>query len=211
MAIAELTVRSRDAVGKSAVRKMRADGLVPAVLYGKEVESTPLAIDEHVLSRFLYKYGQSTLVSLVSDAGGQGEEKLAIIKDIQYHPVTGRVSHLDFYGIQIGVPIEVEVPLNFTGKAVGIAKGGLLQLVRRTLEIRCLPREIPEELTIDVSDLDIGDAIHVNDLEMEGIEFVSPINFTIVTVQAAKAEAEPEVEEVEEELEAAEVVAEAEE
>ena len=211
MAIAELTVRSRDAVGKSAVRKMRADGLVPAVLYGKEVESTPLAIVEHVLSRFLYKYGQSTLVSLVSDAGGQGEEKLAIIKDIQYHPVTGRVSHLDFYGIQIGVPIEVEVPLNFTGKAVGIAKGGLLQLVRRTLEIRCLPREIPEELTIDVSDLDIGDAIHVNDLEMEGIEFVSPINFTIVTVQAAKAEAEPEVEEVEEELEAAEVVAEAEE
>jgi large subunit ribosomal protein L25 len=211
MAIAELTVRSRDAVGKSAVRKMRADGLVPAVLYGKEVESTPLAIDEHVLSRFLYKHGQSTLVSLVTDAGGQGEEKLAIIKDIQYHPVTGRVSHLDFYGIQIGVPIEVEVPLNFTGKAVGIAKGGLLQLVRRTLEIRCLPREIPEELTIDVSDLDIGDAIHVNDLEMEGIEFVSPINFTIVTVQAAKAEAEPEVEEVEEELEAAEVVAEAEE
>lgn len=211
MAIAKLNVRSRTAVGKSAVKKMRADGLVPAVLYGKEVESTPLAVDEHVLSRFLYKYGQSTLVSLVFDSDDQGEERLAIIKDVQYHPVTGRAAHLDFYGIQIGVPIEVEVPLNFVGKAVGIAKGGLLQLVRRSLEIRCLPREIPEELTIDVSALDIGDAIHVNDLEMEGIEFVSPVNFTIVTVQAAKAEAEPVGEEVEEELEVAEAVAETEE
>ena len=215
MAIAELEVQSRSALGKSAVKKMRAEGLVPAVLYGRDEESIPLAVHEHTLDRFFHKHGQSMLVSLGTDAGNKDEEKLAIVKDIQYHPVTGRVSHLDFYAIQIGVPIEVEVPLNFEGKAVGIDKGGLLQLVRRSLEIRCLPREIPEELTIDVSALDIGDAIHVNDLEIEGIEFVSPINFTIVTVQAPKAEAEPAVEEVEEELEAAEpaepVVAETEE
>jgi large subunit ribosomal protein L25 len=213
MAIAELEVQPRSALGKSAVKKMRAEGLVPAVLYGEEVESTPLSVNEHTLNRFFHKYGQSMLVSLASDANSKDEEKLAIVKDVQYHPVTGRVSHLDFYSIRIGVPIEVEVPLSFEGKAVGIDKGGLLQPVRRSLEIRCLPREIPEVLKIDVSALDMGDAIHVNDLEIEGIEFVSPVNFTIVTVQAPKAEVEV-AEEVEEEVEAAaaeEVAAEAEE
>lgn len=208
MAIAELEVQSRSALGKSAVKKMRAEGLVPAVLYGSEVESTPLAVNEHTLNRFFDKYGQSMLVSIASGDNHKDEEKLAIIKDVQYHPVTGRVSHLDFYSIRIGVPIEVEVPLSFEGKAVGIAKGGLLQPVRRVLEIRCLPREIPEVLKIDVSALDMGDAIHLNDLDIAGIEFVSPVNFTIVTVQAPKAEAEAEAEEVAEEMEAVETVAE---
>ena len=208
MAIAELEVRTRSALGKSAVKKMRAEGLVPAVLYGAEVDSTPLAVNERTLNRFFDKYGQSMLVSLIFDANNKDEEKLAIVKDVQYHPVTDRVSHLDFYSIRIGVPIEVEVPLSFEGKAVGIDKGGLLQPVRRSLEIRCLPREIPEVLKIDVSALDMGDAIHVHDLDIEGIDFVSPINFTIVTVQAPKAEAEPEAEEVEEGEAAAEEVAE---
>jgi len=208
MAIAELEVRTRSALGKSAVKKMRTEGLVPAVLYGAEVDSTPLAVNERTLNRFFDKYGRSMLVSLISDANNEDEEKLAIVKDVQYHPVTGRVSHLDFYSIRIGVPIEVEVPLSFEGKAVGISKGGLLQPVRRFLEIRCLPREIPDVLTIDVSALDLGDAIHVHDLDIEGIDFVSPINFTIVTVQAPKAEAEPEAEEVEEGEAAAEEVAE---
>ncbi len=208
MAIAELEVQSRSALGKSAVKKMRTEGLVPAVLYGEEVESTPLAVNEHTLNRFFEKYGQSMLVSLASGDNDKDEERLAVVKDVQYHPVTGRVSHLDFYSIRIGVPIEVEVPLSFEGKAEGIAKGGLLQPIRRSLEIRCLPREIPEMLKIDVSALDIGDAIHVNDLDIAGIEFVSPVNFTIVTVQAPKAEAEPEAEEVEVGEEAAEEVAE---
>lgn len=211
MAIAELEVQPRNALGKSAVRKMRAEGLVPAVLYGNEEESMPLAVNEYALDRFFHKYGQSMLVSLVSDANKKDEEKLAIVKDVQYHPVTERVTHLDFYSIRVGVPIEVEVPLSFEGKPVGIDNGGLLQLVRRSLEIRCLPREIPEVLTIDVSALDVGDAIHVNDLNIEGIEFVSPVNFTIVTVQAPKAEVGAVAEEVEEELESTEAVAEAEE
>ncbi len=211
MAIAELEIQPRSVVGKSALKKMRADGLVPAVLYGAEIESTPLAVNEHTLNRFFDKYGHSQLVSLIADSDNKDGEKLAIIKDIQYHPVSGRVSHLDFYGIQIGVPIEVEVPLSFEGKAVGIDMGGLLQPVRRSLEIRCLPREIPEVLKIDVSALDIGDAIHVNDLDIEGIEFVTSVNYTIVTVQAPKAEAEVGEEETEEEVAETEEVAEVEE
>ncbi|MEA2109743.1 MAG: 50S ribosomal protein L25 [Pseudomonadota bacterium] len=214
MAIAELEVQPRSTLGKSAVKKMRAEGLVPAVLYGNEVESTPLAVNEHILNHFFHKYGQSTLVSLAFGTDNKDEEKLAIVKDIQYHPLTGCVSHLDFYSIRIGVPIEVEVPLSFEGEAVGIAKGGLLQPVRRSLEIRCLPREIPEVFEIDVSALDIGDSIHVNDLDFAGIEFISEINFTIVTVYVPKVEVEPEGEELEEgeeELEAAEAVAETEE
>ncbi|MEA3241357.1 MAG: 50S ribosomal protein L25 [Pseudomonadota bacterium] len=217
MAIAELEVQPRSTLGKSAVKKMRAEGLVPAVLYGNKVESTPLAVNEHTLNRFFDKYGQSILVSLAFDADNKDGKKLVVVKDVQYHPLTGCVSHLDFYSIRIGVPIEVEVPLSFEGEAVGVAKGGLLQPVRRSLEIRCLPREIPEVFEIDVSALDIGDSIHVNDLDFAGIEFISEVNFTIVTVYVPKVEVEPEVEEGEEleegeeELEAAEAVAETEE
>ncbi|MBN2333587.1 MAG: 50S ribosomal protein L25 [Deltaproteobacteria bacterium] len=180
------------------MKQIRRDGFIPAVLYGSDHENTTLAVAERELARLFKEHGYSTLVSL-GGAGSEGDEKLAIIKDVQYHPVSGRVIHLDFYGIRIGVPIDVEVPLVFEGKAIGISKGGVLQPARRTLVIKCLPREIPEHITIDVANLDVGDAIHVHDLDIEGIEFVAPVNFTIVTVQGTKAE---ETEAAEEEIEA---------
>ena len=182
MAISSLAVQNRDAVGKNAVRKLRRQGLIPAALYGKDVEPVNLAIEERFLKRLFQEQGQSALVSLDFVNAEQTEEKLAIIKDIQIDPISAQVKHVDFYAIRVGEPINVEVPLSFEGKAVGIAKGGLLQPVRRSIEIRCLPREIPEVVKVDVSDLDVGDAIHVNDLQMDGVEFVATVNFTIVTV-----------------------------
>ncbi|MBW1645478.1 MAG: 50S ribosomal protein L25 [Deltaproteobacteria bacterium] len=212
MAISTLAVRNRKERGKNAVRKIRRQGLIPAVLYGKDVEPQTLAIEERYLKRLFQEQGQSALVSLdFVDGGDQAEEKLAIIKDIQIDPISTQVKHVDFYAIRVGEPITVEVPLSFEGKAIGIAKGGLLQPVRRSIEIRCLPREIPEVVKVDVSDLDVGDAIHVNDLQMDGVEFVSTVNFTIVTVQGVKAEpaaGEEEGAEVEEEAAAEEAAAE---
>jgi large subunit ribosomal protein L25 len=195
MAIANLAVRERTAVGKSAARILRRNGMIPAVVYGKEQAAMNLAVSEREFGHFLQHHGQSTLVSLRREGALNDDERLVIIKEIQHNPVSGKVIHVDFHAVRLGVPIQVEVPINLVGKAVGITKGGLLQPVRRTLEIRCLPRQIPEAIDIDVSHLDIGDAIHVEDLQVEGVEFIAATNFTIVTVQGVKAEVAPAPEE----------------
>lgn len=199
MAIAELAVETRTENGKGYARKLRRTGKIPAVRYGKQSPVTTYAVDRLVMERFINEGGSSSLVALDVDGAGQNDELLSIVKDIQRDPVSGRVIHADFYGVRYGEPIVVEVPLVFEGKAVGVHEGGLLQPVRRFLEVRCLPRQIPENIVIDVTPLGIGDAIHVNDLEVEGVEFIATTNFTIVTVQTVAAEVE-EVEEVDDEV-----------
>ncbi len=182
MAIAELAVETRTETGKGISRRLRRQGKIPAVRYGNQIPIGLFAVDRMAVERLLVE-NPGALVALNPDGKGAGDEYLSIIKDIQRHPVTGWLTHVDFYGVRYGELVEVEVPVTFTGKAKGVAEGGLLQPVRRSLEIRCLPQQIPEHIVIDVTDLGIGDAVHVEDLEMEGIEFIAATNFTIVTVQ----------------------------
>lgn len=197
MAIAELAVETRTESGKGVARKLRNQGRVPAVRYGKECSATQYSVDRKVLDR-LVNVSESALVTLDVDGAGPNDELLSIIKDIQRDPISGKIIHADFYGVRYGVPIMIEVPLVFEGKAQGVVEGGLLQPVRRSLEIRCLPRQIPENIVIDVTALGIGDAIHVNDLDVEGVEFVATANFTIVTVQNVSSGIDEEVAELDE-------------
>ena len=195
MAIAELAVETRTESGKGYARKLRNSGRIPAVRYGKGCPVAQFSVDRLAMDRLLSDSG-SALIALDVDGAGQNDELLSIVKDIQRDPVSGKIIHADFYGVRYGEPILVEVPLAFEGKAIGVVEGGLLQPVRRSLEIRCLPRQIPENIVVDVTSLGIGDAIHVNDLEVEGVEFTATVNFTIVTVQTVSVE---EVEVVDEE------------
>ena len=187
MAIAELAVETRTESGKGYARKLRRAGKIPAVRYGKQCPVSIYAVDCLAMERFLSEGGASSLVALDVDGAGQNDELLSIVKDIQRDPVSGRLTHADFYGVHYGEPVLIEVPLIFEGRAIGVAEGGLLQPVRRSLEIKCLPRNIPEHIAVDVTALGIGDAIHVNDLEVENIEFMAATNFTIVTVQTVSA------------------------
>ena len=196
MAIAGLAVETRTEMGKGYARKLRREGKIPAVRYGKQSPVSTYAVDRKVMERFLSESGSSVLVALEVDGAEQNDDLLSIVKDIQRDPVSGRIIHADFYGVRYGEPVLVEVPLVFEGKAVGVLEGGLLQPVRRSLEVRCLPRQIPENIAVDVAALEIGDAIHVNDLEVEGVEFIATANFTIVTVQNIVA---VELEDVDEE------------
>jgi len=186
MAIAELAVETRTESGKGYSRKLRGKGKIPAVRYGKECPVAQYTVDRLAMDRLVNDSG-SALVALDVDGAGQNDELLSIVKDIQRDPLSGNIIHVDFYGVRYGEPILIEVPLVFEGKAVGTVEGGLLQPVRRSLEIRCLPRQIPENIVVDVTALGIGDAIHVNDLEVEGVEFVATANFTIVTVQTVSS------------------------
>ncbi|MEA3332065.1 MAG: 50S ribosomal protein L25 [Pseudomonadota bacterium] len=195
MAIAELAVETRTENGKGYARKLRNGGKIPAVRYGKQCPVSMYAVDRLAMDKLLSEGGGTSLVALDVDGAGQSDEMLSIVKDMQRDPMSGKLIHVDFYGVRYGEPILVEVPLVFEGKAVGVLEGGLLQPVRRSLEIKCLPRQIPENIVVDVSALAIGDAIHVNDLEVEGVEFVATANFTIVTVQNIVAEEEVVVDE----------------
>jgi len=210
MAIVELAVETRNESGKGYVRKLRSEGKIPAVRYGKQCPVTQYAVERVIFEKFMQESGAGGLVVLNVDGAGQNDELLSIIKDTQRDPVSGRVIHVDFYGVRYGEAIQVEIPLVFEGKAVGVVEGGLLQPVRRSLVAKCLPKAIPENIVIDVTALGIGDAIHISDLDIDGVEFDTAVDFTIVTVQTVAKE-EEEVVVAEDELsddEAAEVEAE---
>ena len=133
-----------------------------------------------------------------------------MIKEYQVHPVSRNYLHVDFYEIAMDRKIRVRVPVVTKGKPRGVELGGMLQVVRRDLEVLCLPQEVPEAIEVDVTELDIGDSIHVEKIPLEGdVEIPAEVNFTVVTILSPKVEALPEeeeeeVEEVEEGEEAGE-------
>jgi len=140
---------------------------------------------------------------------GKKVTKPAMIKELQTHPVSGNFIHVDFYEIDMKRQIRVMVPIVTRGISKGVELGGMLNIVRREVEIFCLPGDIPESIEIDITDLDIGDAIHIDDISLgSDIEVASDVNFTVVTVLSPKIEEAEE--EVEEELEEAEAEAEGE-
>ncbi len=190
MAIVELAVETRTESGKGCARRLRSEGKIPAVRYGKQCGVSQYAVNRTVFEKFLQESGAGGLVALDVDGGGANDELLSIVKDTQRDPVSGRVIHVDFYGVRYGEKIQVEIPLVFEGKAIGVVEGGLLQPVRRSLVAKCLPRAIPENIVIDVTALGIGDAIHISDLDIEGVEFDTSVDFTLVTVQTVAKEEE---------------------
>jgi large subunit ribosomal protein L25 len=136
---------------------------------------------------------------------GKKVTKAAMVKELQTHPVSGNFIHIDFYEIDMKRQINVMVPVIIKGQAVGVEKGGMLNIVRREIELLCLPGDIPEAIEIDITDLDIGDAIHIEDIPLgENVEVSADANFTVVTVISPTVEEEEVVEEEEAELEVGE-------
>jgi large subunit ribosomal protein L25 len=119
-------------------------------------------------------------------------EKVALVKDMQYHPISGEVVHADLYEVDLAAKIQVNVPLRFVGRAEGVGRGGILQPIAREIEVECLPLDIPEFFEVDVSALDIGDSVHVEELAMpEGVTAVSESNLALVTVVPPSVEEAP--------------------
>ena len=206
----ELQATVRKSVGNGPARVLRRAGQIPAVLYGRKIESVLLSVNTKDLEQILKKgsFGQFILNLVIQN--GKKMTKPAIIKELQTHPVSGSLIHIDFYEVDMKRQIKVMVPVVTTGKSVGIEEGGLLNIVRRELEVFCLPGDIPEAIEIDISELGIGDSIHLEDVPLgENVEVAADVNYTVVTVLSPKVEEEV-VEEEEEELEGEEEGAEGE-
>ncbi|HUR72335.1 MAG TPA: 50S ribosomal protein L25 [Candidatus Limnocylindrales bacterium] len=187
----EIQVEARDKQRKRDAKRLLRSGKIPAILYGPKMAAVGLALDKKEFSRRVAGLQGSHLVRLKSGAATLAE-KVALVKDMQFHPITGDVIHADFYEVDLTAKIQVHVPLHFVGKAVGTARGGILQPIVREIEVECLPLDIPEFFDVDVSALDIGDSVHIEDLQMpEGVVSLSEDNLALVTVVPPTVEEAP--------------------
>ena len=201
MDLIELKTKIRTTTGNGPARRLRVSGQIPAVLYGPKTEPVLLSVDKSDLELLFKKGGIGQVVlNLVVQKNGETLTMPAMIKELQTHPVSRNFIHVDFYEIKMDQKITAKIPVITTGKAKGIELGGILQIIRRELEVECLPLAVPGSIEIDISDLDIGDSIHVRDIKLEGeIEFLEEDDYTVVTVLSPKLEEEPEEEEEAEE------------
>ena len=201
MELIELKTNIRTSVGNSQARALRRKKQIPAVLYGRGKKTVLLSVYLSELEQALKKSktGQALLNLVVQNK--ETYTKPAIIKELQMHPVGRNILHVDFYEIDMNRKIKIKVPVVTKGKSKGVEQGGILQIIRRELEVLCLPLEIPKSFEIDITDFDIGDSVHVKSIPLkDNIEIPADVDFTVLTIASPKAveEAVPEEAEAEE-------------
>ena len=205
MAQNTLIVKQRTRLGKGGARQVRRGGDIPSILYGRETEPIPLVVNPNDLKVALStEAGENTLLEIKIQGDGDEISKLALLRDIQFDFLTNKPIHLDFQEVQMKEKLHVKVPVKFIGLATGVKnEHGILEEILRDIEIECFPKDIPNFFEVDVSELGLGDSIHIRDLQIsEDLTVLHEPDDTVVTVLAPR---------VEEEVAVAEVVAEGEE
>lgn len=193
-----LKAKKREISTKGAINQLRRDGFVPGIYYSKGHDEIVFSVEEVALNKFVFT-SETNVIQLTIE----GDEPLTcIIKDVQFDPVTDRVVHFDLQGLTLGQTLQMEIPISFIGSAAGLKEGGILQEQLHKLDVECLPRDIPQHLEVDITNLNLGDSIHVSDLEFEGIKILTNEDASVVSVVQPRADVE------EEETEETDVVAE---
>jgi large subunit ribosomal protein L25 len=184
----ELQIDPRSVAGKGASRKLRRAGKVPAILYGPKRETVSVMVDAKELGDKIGSNRRSLLVRLQSEKADVCD-RLALVKELQRHPITGDVLHADFYEVDVKTKLRVRVPIAYKGKAVGVELGGIMQPILREVEVLCLPTDIPDAIEVDVSPLGIHDVLHMSDLQPPpGVELQFDTDEPLVTVLAPTVE-----------------------
>jgi large subunit ribosomal protein L25 len=190
-----LQVEQRSETGKGPARRLRAAGQAPAIFYGRRAEPVKLAINVHEFRKALEDAGSNPLFDLRVTGDGKTTSLSAMLKERQIRPVDGSLVHLDFQEVLMDESIEVTVPLEFEGKPIGLDKLGEFHIISRELRISCLPGDIPNVITIDVSGLDLGHSIHAGDVTLpQGASAVTEPTVALATVSTPRKE-KAEVEE----------------
>jgi large subunit ribosomal protein L25 len=183
MAEISLNAQKRELSTKGAINQMRKDGFVPGVYYCKGQEPISFSVAEVDLNPLVFTSDNS----IVDLKIGDDEPLKAIIKDIQFDPVTDRVVHFDMHGITYGTLMQFQVPLHFTGTAPGVKAGGILTTYLHKLDIECMPKNLPDSLDVNIDSLGIGDSIRVRDLEFEDITLLNSEDAAVIGVITARA------------------------
>jgi len=203
-----LQAKTRDKKGTQAVKKMRRNGVIPAVVYGASEDSIPLEVDERSFVKLLRSGVSENVILTLKIDDDSSKDKKVLIREIQHDPVWGKILHVDFQHISMEKKITISIPVHLVGTAAGVTEGGILQPNIRELEVECLPGDIPERLEVDVSHLNIGDGIHVKDIRLEKAAILTDPEGSLVSVVPPTVFKEPEVKVAEEVAAEPEVVGE---
>lgn len=189
---------------KSETRRIRNEGIIPGVFYSKNNQLIHISVADKAINPLVFT-AKTHLISLELEGHDEYE---CIIKDVQFHPVTDKVIHFDLLGLTKGEKIKLEIPVQLVGSPIGVKEGGVIQHVMHKIEVECLPRNIPEHITIDISGLKLNDSVHISDLKYDDIEFIDSQDSLIVQVTHAKIKEEvaPAAEAVVEETAEPEVI-----
>lgn len=178
-----LAVQTRSATRRTAVKKVRAEGKIPAVIYGKVADPQALAVDSRTFTDILHHHASEHILIDLTVEGDDRGKRLALLKDVQHHPLSREVLHIDFHEISADAPVTVTIPVESRGEAVGVkVGGGLLEHVMQQIKVRGLVKDIPEVFTVDVTNLQAGETLHVGELpKIEGVEFLGNASNPVFT------------------------------
>lgn len=196
-----LNVWKREDFGKGPVARLRRTGMLPAVLYGPEMKKNlALKIDGKEVDKILHSGGGTNVILKLKIDGSK--DKTAMFKEIQRHPAVGEIQHIDLIEVLMDHKVTVEVPVHVIGLAEGVKLGGIMQQELREVKIECLPGQIPNDFEVDVSELDIGQSLHLSALKLpEGVKMIDEASITIVSIVAPTVVEEPKTaEEIEGEI-----------
>lgn len=181
MQLFDLKGEVRTDVGKKATKAVRKAAQIPCVLYGGG-SNIHFCVTEKAVKNLIYT-PKVYLVNLDLD----GTKRVAVMREIQFHPVTDKILHIDFYETNEAKPVELEVPVKTTGHAAGVQAGGKLALITRKLKVKALPKDMPDDITIDVTPLGVGKSVKVKDLNIEGVEIMNAKSVVIAQVKLTRA------------------------
>jgi len=195
----KIKANKREIIGKNASRRLRMEGMIPAVIYGAREATVLLNLRKKEIFKILKsEAGETTIFQISFDS----KMRDAMIKELQRDPVTDEILHADFIQIKMDKTVRISVPVVTVGEAVGVkTEGGFVDLMTREVEVECLPKDIPEHIEVDISDLHLHQSLKVEDIApVEGVEILSAPDTILVLVEAPSKEEEIEVEEKEEEV-----------
>jgi large subunit ribosomal protein L25 len=202
MATARLTVSRREDLGKQGTKRARARGEVPGVLYGEKQETIPISMSANDLRTALSTPSGRNVIIQVELNGGESSTR-AVIRDMSRDPVSREILHVDLQRISENKPILMSIPVVLVGESLAVKEGrGILDHAMRQLEVRCLPRDIPEHIEVDITELEVKNAIHVSDIQVENLEILDHPERPVVEVLQPTLFKEPEEELAEAEAEA---------
>ncbi len=183
-----LIVRKRERTGKIGVAKVRKDKMIPGVIYGKGIDSLSIEVAPEDLKKALATESYRNTLLEINIENSDTSPALSILKDVQKDPVSGKTKHLDFQSIDPNSALKVDVPIEFVGTSRGIKEGGILEATERNFKIKCLPENIPGRIEVDITELGVGDSLHVRDITpAENIQILNNPKDTVVMVIAPRA------------------------
>jgi large subunit ribosomal protein L25 len=191
----KINAEKRDLGKRSDLTELRKEGFIPGIIYGAGQQGIKIAFNARDYTR---EYKKSIGAVAFFDITVDGKTYKTFIKEKQIHPLTREVVHIDFLELHKGKSITIDVPINFVGEALGIKEGGVFEIIHRTIQVTCLPKDIPEEIRFDISSMNIGDSIHLGDLDISediATDLSAEITIAILSVPKIVEEVVEEVEE----------------